>query len=287
MRPEKLSSKIFLDSGDPQETREILNILGFLDGQTTNPSLFAKNPEVIKRINAGNKFSQQEVYDSYKKIIQETSKLIPQGSVSIEVYADNQTSLETMVSQAKEMNAWIPNAHIKLPITKTGLAAAEELTKQNIKVNMTLCFSQEQGVAVYVATKGAKKGDVFLSPFIGRLDDIGEDGMSFIENTVKMFQQGDGHVEVLAASVRTLEHFMQALYLNTDIITAPAKILKAWAEKNMPLPDNRSTYDAKNLQKLDFENVDLNKEWPEYNIQHKLTDQGIEKFVSDWNKLLK
>lgn len=287
MRPENLKSKIFLDSGDPVETEKIIQLLGFLDGQTTNPSLFAKNPEVIKRIAAGSRFSQEEVNNFYKKIIQKISAQIPAGSVSIEVYADSNTLADTMVKQGQEMNTWIPNAHIKLPITIEGLKAAEKLTSLNIKVNMTLCFSQEQGAAVYAATKGAKPGDVFLSPFIGRLDDINLDGMSFIANTVKMFAASDHHVAALAASVRTFEHFMQSLKLQTDIITAPAKVLEQWAQKNFILPDANYIYSQNNLKTIPYQEIDLNKPFASYNIQHDLTDQGIAKFVADWNKLLK
>ncbi|MFA6027414.1 MAG: transaldolase family protein [Patescibacteria group bacterium] len=287
MKPKNLFSKIFLDSGDPQETKDTLALLGWLDGQTTNPSLFAKNPEVVAKLKAGQKFSQQEIYASYKKAIQEISALIPAGSVSIEVYCDTNTTAEEMVKQAMEMNTWINNAHIKLPITHEGLKAAEILTIAGIRVNMTLCFSQNQGAAVYAATKAAKKGDVFLSPFIGRLDDINEDGMNFIENTLTMFKNGDGHAQTLAASVRTFDHLMRCLQLQTDIITVPAKVLKLWAEKNFILPDQTYQYNSKDLKKMPYEEINLNKNWEEYNIQHQLTDQGVTKFVADWNKLLK
>src|SRR3990167_3042266 len=107
MRPEGLQTKIFLDSGDPAETREAIKLLGFLDGQTTNPSLIAKNPQTT-----GKKFSKQEILDFYKKVVQEISGLIPDGSVSIEVYADGQTSSDEMLSQGREFFQWIPNAHI-------------------------------------------------------------------------------------------------------------------------------------------------------------------------------
>ena len=103
MRPENLKSKIFLDSGDPDETKIILEKLGFLDGQTTNPSLFAKNPEVQERIANGNKYSKEEVYVAYKQIIEDISHQIPFGSVSIEVYADKDTKAEEMVHQGREM----------------------------------------------------------------------------------------------------------------------------------------------------------------------------------------
>ncbi|HBU06632.1 MAG TPA: transaldolase [Candidatus Magasanikbacteria bacterium] len=286
MKPENLNTKIFLDSGDPAETKLVLEKLGFLDGQTTNPSLFAKNPEVQARITSGNKYSKGEVYEVYKSIVQEVSGLLPNGSVSIEVYADTNTPVEEILSQAREMNTWIPNAHIKLPVTKTGLEAAEILAKEGMRLNMTLVFSQEQAAAVYSATFRANKGQIYLSPFIGRLDDRGEDGMSFIKNVLEMHKAGDGHVEVLSASVRTYSHFMQCLKLNCDIATVPAKVLLEWAEKGCEMSEENWQYDKGELKTLEYEQVDLNKNWREYNIQHDLTDQGLEKFAKDWNNLV-
>ncbi|GAI49963.1 unnamed protein product, partial [marine sediment metagenome] len=175
-------------SGNPSETKETINLLGFLDGQTTNPSLISKNPEIKKRLNKDEKFSKKEIYKFYREIVQEISILIPKGSVSIEVYADESTTAEMMLPQAKEMFKWIHNAHIKFPITKEGLIAAHRAVKHGLRINMTLCFTQDQAAAVYSATKGAKKNQVFISPFVGRLDDIGESGMSLVENILKMYQ---------------------------------------------------------------------------------------------------
>ena len=270
-----MDTKIFLDSGDPQETREALKILGHLDGQTTNPSLIAKNPQA-----QGKKFTSEEVYAFYRKVVEEISGLIPQGSVSVEVYADKNTRVETMINQAKEMNTWIPNSHIKLPITQNGLEAASALVKQCIRVNMTLCFTQQQAAAVYAATKGAKKGEVFVSPFIGRLDDKGINGLDLVKNCVEMFKAGDGHVEVLAASTRNLYHHLACLEMGADIITSPLTILKQWQEKQ-PVPAEPT-----NLQPIGYENLDLNKPWTEFNIQHELTVAGIDKFCSDWDQLI-
>jgi transaldolase len=306
MRPKNLKTKIFLDSGDPKDTKEVLAFLGFLDGQTTNPSLIASNPETkahFEKIKAGTRnigvqnvgaqnfeptqreSLQKELLNFYKKIIQEIAEIIPKKSISIEVYADENTTTDQMFGQAVEMNSWIPNAHIKLPIIKNGLVVAQKLTAQGIKVNMTLCFTQEQAGAVYNATTG-KKGDVFVSPFVGRLDDRGEDGMSLIENILKMYQKGDGHVEVLVASVRTIEHFMCALKLGADIITAPLKILKQWRELGMPIPDSDYAHKT-SLKNIEYQEIALDKNWSEYNIAHELTDKGLEKFAGDWNGLVK
>lgn len=278
MRPANLKTRIFLDSGDPDETREAIKLLGFLDGQTTNPSLIAKNPQT-----AGKKFSKQEILDFYKGVVQEISGLIPEGSVSIEVYADATTSTMEMITQGNEFNSWIPNAHIKYPTTSEGLAAAERSVKDGIRVNMTLVFSQEQAAAVYAATKGAKKGQVFLSPFVGRLDDRGEDGMDFIKNTISMYKQGDGHVEVLTASVRSVDHMRQAMELGSDIITAPLKVLKEWNTSPRPSPYKG---EGEVLRPIPYVELDLEKNWQEFNIQHELTDKGIERFAQDWNSLI-
>ena len=303
MRPQNLKTRIFLDSGDPAETREAIKLLGFLDGQTTNPSLIAKNPET-----RGRKFTKQEILDFYKKVVREISGLIPEGSVSIEVYADFSTSSKDMLEQAREFNAWIsPHppeysplplprgeraierpralAHIKFPTTTEGLKAAEQAVKEGIRVNMTLVFSQAQAAAVYAATRGAKKGDVFLSPFVGRLDDRGENGMDLISNIIKMYKQGDNHVEVLTASVRSVDHLLQATKLGSDIATAPFKVLKEWADRGMII--NNHNYNSNRLKPIFYEETDIGKHWRDYDIRHELTDKGIEKFAADWNVLIR
>lgn len=288
MRPDNLKTKIFLDGGDPNETRELIKSLGFLDGQTTNPTLVSKNPEAAKRLEAGEKFSPDEILNFYKEVVTKISNLIPEGSVSIEVYSDETTTAEQMINQAKKMYQWIPNAHIKFPTTMEGLKAANEAVKLGMRVNMTLVFTQDQAAAVYAATIGAKKGDVFVSPFVGRLDDIGENGMDLIKNILKMYAQSDGHVEVLTASVRNMEHMLYALSLGSDIITAPFKLLKEWKELGMKTPEIGSySYNSKDLKPIVYKNLDLSKNWNEFDIKHKLTDAGIEKFSSDWNALIK
>lgn len=282
-----MKTKIFLDSGDPKETREIINLLGLIDGQTTNPSLIAKNPEAQAKLARGEKFTKQEVNSFYQGVVKEISQLIPQGSVSIEVYSDKQTATEEMVKEALVMNAWIPNAHIKLPITQAGLAAAAELIKQGVRVNMTLCFTQEQAAAVYSATKGAKKGEVFVSPFIGRLDDKGIKGMDLIKNCVEMFKNSDRHVEVLAASIRSLDHLLASLAYQSDLVTVPLGILEEWQEKNKPEPGVDYIYERNDLKPIEYVGLDLDQPWQEFNISHELTDAGMEKFVSDWNAMIK
>lgn len=287
MRPVDLRTRIFLDSGDPAETREALSLLGFLDGQTTNPTLIARSPGAVERLSWGRKFSEREAYDFYQRAIKEISDLIPQGSISIEVYADAATTPEQMVEQGKEFFAWIPNAHIKFPCTYEGMKAAYLAVKKGIRVNMTLCFSQEQAAAVHSLTVGAPLGDVFVSPFIGRLDDGGENGVDLVVNILNMYQRGESHVQVLAASVRTLDHLLYCLQMGVDIITAPLSVLKLWASANTRMPGPDFKYDAGRLAPIPYREVRLGLALPAYNLMHPLTDAGIKKFVADWKAIIK
>ncbi|MCH8741317.1 transaldolase [Patescibacteria group bacterium] len=285
MKPKNLQTKIFLDSGNPDETKKVIELLGFLDGQTTNPTLVSKNPEIAVRLKKGEKSTESELLTEYKNIVDEISRLIPDGSVSIEVYADDKTKAEEMLQQGKTMFSWIPNAHIKFPTTREGLAAVEQAIKKGMRINMTLCFTQEQAAAVYAATRGCQKGDVFVSPFIGRLDDQGDNGMDLIANIMKMYKVGDGHVELLTASVRKLDHLLYALQLGSDIITASFQVLKEWGEGGMPLPGDDFIYDSGNLKPILYKDIDLAKKWQEIAFSHELIDKGIEQFSRDWNKL--
>lgn len=286
MKPDKLRTKIFLDGGNPDETREILSVLGFLDGQTTNPTLISRNPEARKRLDSGEKFTNEEVFGFYRKVVEEVSSIIPQGSISVEVYADPATPAAEMLRQGREMFSWIANAHIKFPTAPEGLKAAEQALNDGLRINMTLCFTQEQAAAVYAATRGARKGDVFVSPFIGRLDDRGENGMDVIASIIRMYRTGDGHVEVLTASIRTIDHLLCALQLGSDIITAPFEILKEWARRGIPLPGNDYRYQRPELKPIPYREIDLNRTWSDYDIGHDLTVKGMERFSADWNALI-
>ncbi|MBI4253142.1 transaldolase [Candidatus Uhrbacteria bacterium] len=287
MRPDNLTTKIFLDGGDPAETRAVIERLGFLDGQTTNPTLIAKNPEAQKRLARGEKFSEIEIYDFYKSVVQEMSALIPRGSISVEVYAERSTNVEQMFNNCKQMFDWIPNAHIKFPITAAGLEASERATAEDIRVNMTLCFSQQQAAAVHCATRMSKKGGVFVSPFVGRLDDIGENGMDLIKNILAMYREQQSHVEILSASIRSIDHFLASLFYGADIITAPSTILLEWADQGMPIPAKDYVYDTKNLAPILYRQISLDSDWRVLDISHPLTDKGIERFAADWNALIK
>lgn len=282
-----MKTKIFLDGGDPVETKEILKLGVTLDGQTTNPSLIAKNPAAQARLAAGDLFTAAEVKDFYKAIVTEIASLVP-GSVSIEVAADKDTTAEAMIAEGREMNQWIDTAHIKLPTIPAGLEAARVLTSEGIRVNMTLVFTQAQAAAVYAATTGTQPGDVFVSPFVGRYNDIDTRGLDIVENITEMYHSGDGHVQVLMASVRDLPSFVYAIEEEIDIITAPGKIIQAWHEAGSPtqLTEAERAPLLTGLAEIPYEEVALTDDWQQYNVQHDLTDKGLQKFADDWNGLV-
>ncbi|MBI5449064.1 transaldolase [Candidatus Gottesmanbacteria bacterium] len=281
-------SKIFIDGGDPEETKAadvMLKKAGYhgLDGQTTNPSLIAKN---FASTRPGTRVAMQETLNEYKRIVQKMSAMIPSGQISIQVIGDPATlTVEEMLSQARDRIRWIPNGVIKFPTTKTGLKAAEVFCREG-PVNMTLAFSQEQAAAVYSATK-AHKGDVFVSPFVGRLDDRGENGMDVIVNIVEMYRKlGDAHVQVLAASIRTVKHILYALKLKSDVITIPFKVFNEWAAQGFPQPSGDFIYDMPGLTEIPYRELTLDNEWTEYDLYHALTDAGLAKFWEDWQSIV-
>ena len=291
MASQRPTTKILVDGGDPEETLRTKKLIGFVDGQTTNPSLIAKNPEVHSLVASGHRLSLQEETQEYRKIVQTISPLVGDAGVSIEVFADLNTTAEQMLEQAEDMFSWIPNAYIKYPCTREGLRAAQISVKRGIRVNMTLCFSQEQAAAVYAATRGTKS-PVYVSPFIGRLDDRGENGMDVVKNIKRMYQTGDGHVHVLAASIRHLDHLLGSFGLKAELATVPGKVLEQWSAKGMPLPDQNFVYKAvdaggKPLKPIPYKDLDLNASLESFNIEHDLTTQGIRKFVADYESTIR
>lgn len=278
-------SKILVDGGDPEETQRIKALLGFVDGQTTNPSLIAKNPEVRQLVSSGHTLTEEEEAAEYRKIVRTISPLVGDAGVSIEVFADLDTTAEHMLQQGRDMFTWIPNAYIKYPCTFEGLKAAHRSVAEGIRVNMTLCFSQQQAAAVYAATRGAKS-PVYISPFVGRLDDIGQNGVDVINNIVRMFAASDHHVHVLAASIRNLEHLLYSFHVGAELVTVPAKILEQWAQQGMPLPDHSFSYKPVGSE-IAYEQLDLEQSWDGFNIGHELTTRGIQKFVSDYRSTLR
>ncbi len=210
--------KFFIDTADLQEIKTA-NERGWVDGVTTNPSLIAK--------------TGQSLHAVIKEICQLTK-----GPVSAEVI-----SLEAskMVEEGKELAKIAPNVVVKIPMCEEGMIAVKKLTSLGIQTNVTLVFSVVQ------ALLAAKAGATMVSPFVGRLDDIGTDGMSLIADIVQMYQNYDFKTEVLVASVRSPMHIQHAAILGADIATIPFKVMQQMTG-------------------------------------HPLTTKGIEMFLADWNK---
>lgn len=210
--------KFFVDTADVKDISE-LNDLGLVDGVTTNPSLILK--------------SGRNIVDVTKEICS-----IVNGPVSAEVTA---TDYAGMLKEAAILARIADNICVKLPLTLDGLKACKALTSEGHKVNVTLCFSANQ------ALLAAKAGATFISPFVGRLDDISHDGMDVISEIRQIYDNYDFETEILVASVRTVNHVKQAALIGADIVTAPASVLKAL-------------------------------------VKHPLTDKGLELFLADWAK---
>lgn len=295
MRPSNLQTKLFLDSADPQDTARAIDLLGFLDGQTTNPSLLVKHPQLASKLTNG-KIHRADLLAFYKEKIHEISRLLPGKSVSIEVYSDMSTSSETMVAQAREMYYWAPNAHIKLPTTHQGLEAAQTLASEHMRLNLTLCFDQRQAAAIYSATAAHQDNvhiqsllgyhNVFVSPFIGRLDDQGKRGVDLIANIQKMYATSDHHVGILAASVRSLAHLLVMLALKVDMVTAPLSVYAEWKQAGMTIPSEIQADMFSDLAPIEYEQIDLHASWRDMPFDNKLTEVGLEKFAADWNALI-
>jgi transaldolase len=287
----ELRSRIFIDGGDAEQTRKADELLRTIrpewkrgvEGQTTNPTLVAENPEIQEYLAAGKKLTPKEALAEYRKIVQAIAQ-ITSGPISIQVIADQATPAEEMLRQARVYKEWIPNGVVKFPCTEKGLAAAE-IFCQEFPVNITLNFSQSQAAAVYQATRQARY-PVFVSPFVGRLDDRGVNGMDLIANELKMYRSGDGHGDVLTASVRSLDHLLDAICLESPAITIPMKVFQQWADRQFPLPDENFTYRAPDLKSIPYQHLTLTQDWHSYDLHHDLTDAGLTRFMSDWQKII-
>src|SRR5258708_13514235 len=211
--------KFFIDTASLKEIREAES-MGILDGVTTNPSLVGKEGGV-------------DFHEHIRAIWQ-----IVNGPVSAEVTA---TDTEGMLKQGRELAKLHPNVTVKVPLTKDGLKACKTLREDGTKVNVTLCFSANQ------ALLAAKAGATFISPFVGRLDDIGQDGMELIRDIVQIYRNYGFETQVLTASVRHPIHVLQAAKLGSHVATMPFKVI-------------------------------------EQLVLHPLTDIGMEKFLADWKK---
>jgi transaldolase len=236
-------------------------------------------------LSRGHRLTEREEAAEYRKIVQAISPLVGDAGVSIEVFADLNTTADEMLNQGREMNSWIPNAYIKYPCTAEGLKAAQRSVAEGIRVNITLCFSQQQAAAVYAATK-ASRAPAYVSPFVGRLDDIGQNGVDLVRNIKRMFDQSDHHVLVLAASIRNVQQLLYAFHVHSELVTVPARVLEQWAKEGMPLPGDDFTYKPVGAE-IPYKELNLEQLWEQFNIEQELTRKGIQKFVSDYKSTLR
>ncbi|MDT2599569.1 fructose-6-phosphate aldolase [Enterococcus hulanensis] len=208
--------KFFLDTANVDEIKRI-NELGLVDGVTTNPTIIAKEGR------------------DFEEVIKEICSLVD-GPVSAEVTG---SQAEQMITEAEVLAKWARNVVVKIPMTEQGLKAVNTLSKKRIKTNVTLVFTVAQGLMA------AKAGATYISPFLGRLDDIGTDSMALIKNLRKVLDNYGYKAEIISASVRGLEHVEKVAELGADIATIPGNLFpKLWS--------------------------------------HPLTDKGIEQFEKDW-----
>jgi len=200
--------KFFIDTADINEIKALANS-GFLDGVTTNPSLILKSGR------------------DFIEVITEIANLLPDLPISAEV-----TSLiaADMIAEGEKLAAIAPNIVIKLPLTMDGLKACKHFSNNNIRTNVTLCFSPQQ------ALLAAKVGAIYISPFIGRLDDLGQDGLDLIQSIRVIYDNYGYETEVLVASIRSPLHVAQAAEIGADICTIPPKIIHQLAKH--PLTDS-------------------------------------------------
>jgi transaldolase len=210
--------KFFVDTADVAAIRE-LNDLGMVDGVTTNPSIILK--------------SGRDILEVTKEICS-----IVSGPVSAEVVA---LDAETMIAEGRKLAEIASNITVKVPLTWDGLKACKVLSGEGKMVNVTLCFSVNQAILA------AKAGATFISPFVGRLDDINLDGMDLISDIRQVYDNYGFDTQILAASIRTLNHVTQCALVGADVMTAPPSIIKAM-------------------------------------VNHPLTDSGIAQFMKDWAK---
>lgn len=214
--------RLFLDTANMEHIRHGVE-LGIISGVTTNPSLVSKEGRV-----------------DYKKLIKEICAIVP-GPVSTEVLSQDSSG---MVAEAREVASWAENIAVKIPATMPGVQATAVLSKEGIKVNFTLCFSVNQ------ALLAAAAGAAFVSPFVGRLDDIGEDGMGLVREIVQVYRGYPGiRTEVIAASIRHPRHCVEAAKAGAHIATVPHSVLMQM-------------------------------------VQHPLTDIGVRRFLEDWEKVM-
>jgi transaldolase len=214
--------KIFIDTANLKEIQEAAD-MGLLDGVTTNPSLVAK-----------------EGHKDFKSMLKQICEIVD-GDISAEVVS---TTCNEIVAEGQDLAKIHKNIVVKVPLIKEGLKAVKILKSKNIRTNVTLCFSLSQAILA------AKAGAYIVSPFVGRLDDISQNGMDLIAQIIQAYQNYDYKTQVLVASVRHPIHFVESVLMGADICTMPFKVIDQL-------------------------------------VKHPLTDIGLEKFLADWKKLSK
>jgi len=289
--------KFLLDSGDPSEYKNAQKLArekgSEIWGATTNPTLIAKKL-------AGKKISQKEAFELQKQIVMEIINIVP-GAVSAEVYADEKTTSGEMIEQGRVISKWHKRAVVKLPTTVEGFKARNVLRKEGVPINNTLVFSQEQVFAICLHELIIQKEfgpasnlfPPFISPFVGRLDDIGIDGMQLVEYSMKIKKEFDIAIWMLEASVRRLEHIKRGIDSGTELITAPLKVYQDWFNVTSSMSDikkyNQIEYwnHPKELLKIDsidkFMSAIENKK---LDITHNLTEKGVMRFADDWKAII-
>jgi transaldolase len=213
--------KIFIDSGDTNEIKEA-HEMGLIDGVTTNPTLAAKSGK------------------PFKELIMEITEIVD-GPISAEVVS---TTAAEMIPEGEGLAQWHKNIVVKIPLIGEGLKAVKALTAKGIRTNVTLCFTASQ------ALLAAKAGATYISPFVGRLDDISADGMQVIRDIRLIYDNYGYETQILTASARSPMHFLEAARIGSDVITAPFSVLKQL-------------------------------------LHHPLTDSGLQKFLADWENAKK
>jgi len=213
--------KIFIDSGDTDEIREVHD-MGLIDGVTTNPTLASKSGK------------------PFKQLIMEITEIVD-GPISAEVVS---ITAPEIIKEGEELATWHKNIVVKVPLIAEGLKAVKVFTAKGIKTNVTLCFTASQ------ALLAAKAGASYISPFVGRLDDISTEGMQVIRDIRTIYDNYGYETQILTASARSPMHFLEAARIGSDVITSPFKVIKQL-------------------------------------LHHPLTDSGLKQFLADWEKAKK
>ncbi len=269
------STKIFLDSASLDEIQEAKEALGFLDGITTNPTLLGK---VLDH----ETFTQAELVARYGEHVTAMYEILPDGDISMEVYSDESTSRDDMLSQAEKYLSMCPRVFVKFPTTTIGLDAATMWAKRGHNVNMTLVASVEQAYLVHTALSPytTETQYHYLSPFIGRREDYSQDGEVFLRDIARLYKTLHSPIRILAASIRTWDQCAIALSYHVDVITAPSFVLLELASKKTGLIIPSQGLDPYSQE--DLENIVLSA-----HIEHPVTKLGQQKFSEDWKKMLK